>query len=157
MPMSEDEKRAKNRERQARFRAAKREAATLEALPQIGPGTRSKRGASDEAQDRGGIDDLSNLSAARDAIDSLTVPPSAKWRVALVLRLARDLDSPSAIPQRAGLAARYAENLEALVAAAKPRERDELDDLRRKFYRGGVGAIDDDPEAPRRRPARKKA
>ena len=145
MPMSEDEKRAKNRERQARFRAAKREAASLSALPQIGLGSRQRGGTS--ADDS--ADDLSNVAAAREMIGDLTIPASAKWRVALVLRLAADLDSPLAIPQRAGLAARYAENLEALVAAAKPRERDELDELRRAFYRGGVGAIDDDPEGKR--------
>ncbi|MFL2002026.1 hypothetical protein [Microbacterium sp. A1-JK] len=88
-------------------------------------------------------------------IDTIEVPPTQKWRAALVLQLARDIDSPFAIPQRASLAARYAENIEALMAAAKPRERDPLFEMRRAFYQGDVRGIDDDPEA--KRPVRRKA
>lgn len=157
MAMSPEEKRKRERERKARQRAAKRDAAVLEALPQIGPRSRSQRGTEGGTSERDELDELSNLAAAKDVVRGLTVPASAKWRVALILQLAADLDAPLAIPQRAGLAARYAENLDALIAACKPRERDELDELRRKFYSGGVGAIDNDPEAPQRRTVRKKA
>ena len=52
------------------------------------------------------------------------------------------------------LAGRYTENIDALIAPAKPRERDEL---RRAFYGGGTDDIDDDPEAPKQRTVRKKA
>lgn len=157
MAMTPEEKRKRERERKARQRAAKREAAVLEALPQIGPRTRAQHGTDGGTPARDELDDLSNLSAAKEVIRGLTVPTASRWRIALILSLAADLDAPLAIPQRAGLAARYAENLDALVAACKPRERDELDELRRKFYSGGVGAIDDDPEAPQRRTVRKKA
>ncbi|WP_269320227.1 MULTISPECIES: hypothetical protein [unclassified Microbacterium] len=42
-----------------------------------------------------------------------------------------------------------------MLAATKPKERDELDEMRRKFYQGETGCIDDDPEA-RGRPSRRK-
>ena len=161
MAMSPEEKRERDRARKARQRAAKRDAAVLEALPQIGPGSRAKRGTSGGTQggtpDRDDLDDLSNLGAAKDVIRGLDVPASARWRLALILQLAQDLDAPLAIPQRAGLAARYEANLEALIADCKPRERDELDELRRSFYQGRTSGLDDDPEAPQRRAVRKKA
>lgn len=161
MPLSDEERRKRERERKARQRAQKREAPKLEALPQIGPGSGTQGGTqggtSGGAGDRPEHPDLSNAAAAREVIAALDVPASARWRVALVLRLAVDLDEPGAIPQRAGLAARYSEQLEALVAAAKPRERDALDDLRFKFYTGSVDDIDDDPEATQPRQARRKA
>lgn len=157
MPLSDEERRKRERERKARQRAQKREAPKLEALPQIGPGSGTQGGTSDGTGDRPEHPDLSNAAAAREVIAALDVPASARWRVALVLRLAVDLDEPGAIPQRAGLAARYSEQLEALVAAAKPRERDALDDLRFKFYTGSVDDIDDDPEATQPRQTRRKA
>ena len=161
MAMSPEEKRQRERERKARQRAEKREAAALEALPQIGPRSRAQRGTSGGTESgtagHEDLDRLSNSAAAAEVIADLDVPKSARWRVALILQLASDLDAPMAIPQRAGLAARYEANLEALIAACKPRERDELDELRRSFYRGGVDGIDDDPEASQRRAVRKKA
>ncbi len=165
MAMSPEEKRQRERERKARQRAEKREAAALEALPQIGPRSRAQRGTKGgtfggtESGTAGheDLDRLSNSAAAAEVIADLDVPKWARWRVALILQLASDLDAPMAIPQRAGLAARYEANLEALIAACKPRERDELDELRRSFYRGGVDGIDDDPEAPQRRTVRNKA
>ncbi|WP_156759998.1 hypothetical protein [Microbacterium karelineae] len=158
MAMTPEEKRKRDRERKARYRAVKREKAQLEALPQIGPDTTSKRG-TDRGTSAGTNDDnvaLTNEQAARAVIADLEIPATAAWRAALVMQLARDLDVPGAIPQRAGLAQRYAENLEALIAAAKPREKDELDDMRRAFYTGRTSGIDDDPEA-RGRKTRKKA
>lgn len=159
--MTPEEKRKRDRERKRRQRQAASEKPRLEALPKIGPSFDADGGT--QGGTEGGTsadafaDMLSNLAAARMVIADLEVPPSARWRIALVLRLAADLDQPGAIPQRAGLAARYTENLEALVSAAKPRERDELDDLRRRFYTGSVDGIDDDPEAPVKRAVRKKA
>ncbi|KQT75392.1 hypothetical protein ASG45_02515 [Microbacterium sp. Leaf436] len=94
--------------------------------------------------------------AALAFVESLAVPPSAQPHIALLVTLARDLDS-DAIAQRSAIAQRYEETMDRLVAASKPIERDELDELRRSFYTGGVDDIDDDPEAPQRRPARKKA
>lgn len=160
MAMTPEEKRQRERERKRRQRAAAREKPKLSALPQIGPAGKTDSGT--QGGTRGGTDapaddfDISNTDAARAVLRGLTIPESAKWRAALVLQLARDLDAPMAIPQRAGLAARYTENLDALIAAARPRERDELDELRRAFYSGGTSGIDDDPEAPKRT-ARKKA
>lgn len=150
MAMTPEEKRAKNRERQARYRARQREQLKLEALPRIGPGARDGRVTGDAPGMRT-VATSSNEAAASAVIESLEVPATAVWRTALVLQLARDLDVPGAIPQRAGLAQRYAENLEALIAAAKPVERDALDEMRRSFYRGEVAGIDDDPEAKGRR------
>lgn len=149
MAMTPEEKRAKNRERQARYRARQREQLKLEALPRIGPGARDGRVTGDAPERT--VATSSNEVAALAVIESLEVPATAVWRTALVLQLARDLDVPGAIPQRAGLAQRYAENLEALIAAAKPVERDALDEMRRSFYRGEVAGIDDDPEAKGRR------
>lgn len=160
MAMTPEEKRQRERERKRRQRAAARERPKLAALPQIGPGAEGDGGT--QGGTRGGTGaptddfDISNADAARAVLRGLTIPESAKWRAALVLQLARDLDAPMAIPQRAGLAARYTENLDALIAAARPRERDELDELRRAFYSGGTSGIDDDPEAPKRA-TRKKA
>lgn len=153
MPMTPEERRKRDRERKARQRAANREKPKLEALPQIGPEPGAGRGT-----ERGTSADAipSNLEAAREVVAELEVPARDRWRVALVLRLAADLDAPLAIPQRSGLAAKYEASLEALIAAAKPRERDELDELRRRFYTGRTDDVDNDPEA-RKRPARKKA
>lgn len=149
MPMSDEERRAKNRERQARFRAAQREKSKLEALPRIGPGGRDGGGAPHEPS-------MANEIAAKEFLDMLAVPASEKPRAALLLTLARDLDS-GAVAQRSAIAQRYDEVMEKLVAAARPRERDELDELRRSFYTGSVDGIDDDPEATGRRAVRKKA
>lgn len=157
MPMTPEEKRKRDRERKARQRAANREKPKLEALPQIGPGPDAGRGTERGTQGGTSADAIpSNFDAAREVVAELEVPARERWRVALVLRLAADLDAPLAIPQRSGLAAKYEASLEALIAAAKPRERDELDELRRRFYTGRTDAVDDDPEA-RKRPARKKA
>lgn len=153
MAMTPEERRAKERERKARQRAEKRKAAELEALPRIGPGGR------DTAGTENGTDEhplISNELAARAFVEALQVPPSAMPRVALLYTLARDLDS-GAVAQRSAIAQRYDETMEKLIAAAKPRERDELDEMRLKFYTGGVDDIDDDPEAAQRRPVRKKA
>ena len=145
MVMSVDEKRRKERERKARQRAANREKEPVEALPRIGPSGRSEGGTSG-----GTVSVPSNEAAALAFVESLSVPDSAKPRVALFLTLARDLDS-DAIAQRSALAQRYEEAMDRLVAACKPRERDELDELRRSFYSGGVDGLDDDPEV--RKPA----
>lgn len=157
MAMTPEERRKRDRERKRRQRAANPGKPKLEALPQIGPAGRA-----DGGTDSGTSADASalptNLSAARDLIAELNVTTAAaRYRVALILQLARDLDEPTAIPQRASLSARYTENVDALLAIAKPKERDELDELRRSFYTGSVDGIDDDPEAPQRRPVRKKA
>jgi hypothetical protein len=161
MPLSDEERRKRERERKARQRAQKRAAPKLEALPQIGPGSGTSGGTQGGTPEGTGAEsehpDLTIVSAAREVIASLEVPASARWRIPLVLRLALDLDSPGAVPQRASLADRYAVQLEALVAAAKPRERDALDDLRFKFYTGSVDDIDDDPEATQPRQTRRKA
>ncbi len=153
MPMTPEEKRRRERERKARYRAQQRAKPRLEALPQIGRASGVPSGTEGGTQP----DEITNLSAAREVIESIEVPKVQRFRVALILQLARDLDTPQAIPQRASLAARYTENIDALIAAAKPRERDELDELRRAFYSGGVSGIDDDPEASQRRAVRKKA
>lgn len=164
MPMTPEEKRKRDRERKRRQRMNAKGAATLEALPQIGPASTRRRGTDGGTQ--GGTADASaprppdgptNLSAAQDLVGELEITSAAaRYRVALILQLARDLDEPSAIPQRSSLAAKYTENVDALLAIAKPKERDELDEMRRLFYQGETGGIDDDPEA-RSRPARKKA
>jgi len=161
MPMSDEERRRKERERKARQRAANRAKPKLEALPAIGPTADSDggtQGGTPGGTGDGTPDDLtaSNYAAAKALVGSLDVPSTAQWRVPLVLRLARDLDAPSAIPQRSGLAAKYEASLEALIAAAKPREADPLDEMRRRFYSGRTDAVDDDPEA-RKRSARRKA
>ena len=154
MAMTPEERRAKNRERQARFRAAQREKEKLEALPRIGPSGRD-----------GGVTDsasvspwakISNEQAALDFLDELTVPATVRPLAVKLVKVARDLDS-DAIAQRSALSQRHDELIDAIVAACKPRERDELDDMRRKFYSGSVDAIDDDPEASGRRAVRKKA
>lgn len=153
MALTPEERRARERERKARYRAEKREREQLSALPRIGPGGRDSGGTG------GGTDrppEMSNEAAAKEFLEGLKVPASSKPRAALLMTLARDLDS-GAIAQRSALAQRYDETMDRLIAAAKPRERDELDEMRRAFYRGGVDAIDDDPEAPKRRPVRKKA
>lgn len=160
MAMTPEEKRKRERERKAKQRQAAREKAQLEALPRIGPAGRNPGGTS------GGTEDgtpsgtpaprLSNEAAALAFVAALAVPPSAQPRVALLVTLARDLDS-DAIAQRSAIAQRYEETMDRLIAAAKPIERDELDELRRSFYTGSVDDIDDDPEASQRRPARKKA
>ncbi|WP_424448855.1 hypothetical protein [Microbacterium arborescens] len=157
MAMTPEERRQKERERKARQRAEKRKAAELEALPRIGPGGRDTPGTENGTD--GGTDEhplISNELAARAFVEALQVPPSAMPRVALLYTLARDLDS-GAVAQRSAIAQRYDETMEKLIAAAKPRERDELDEMRLKFYTGGVDGIDDDPEAPQRRSVRKKA
>lgn len=148
MPLSVEEKRKRERERKARQRAAQRGKRALEALPQIGPGARGEGGTSDGTAVR----PVSNALAAQEFLDSLTVPPTSKPRAALLLTLARDLDS-DAIAQRSAIAQRYQETMDLLIAAAKPRERDELDELRRSFYTGSVDDIDDDPEASHRKKA----
>jgi hypothetical protein len=153
MVMSPEERRKRERERKARYRAEQREKSQLEALPRIGPGGRDGGGTAGGTSGSAG---MSNEAAASEFLKGLTVPASAKPRAALLLTLARDLDS-GAVAQRSAIAQRYDETMEKLLAAAKPVERDELDELRRDFYRGGVGGIDDDPEASQRRPARKKA
>lgn len=150
MAMSPEERRRKNRERQARFRAAQREKDASGDLPRIGPGGR------DAGVTDGALQVPSNLAAAHEFIGMLEVPPSAMPHAALLLTLARDLDS-DAVAQRSSLTQRYQETMSVLIAAAKPRERDELDELRRDFYLGGVGGIDDDPEASERRANRKQA
>lgn len=156
MAMTPDEKRRRERERKAKQRQAAKEKAQLEALPRIGPAGRDANGTS------GGTDAgtppprLSNEAAALAFVAALAVPPSAQPHVALLVTLARDLDS-DAIAQRSAIAQRYEETMDRLIAAAKPIERDELDELRRSFYTGSVDDIDDDPEAPQRRPVRKKA
>lgn len=142
MPLTPDERRRRERERKARYRKAQAAKTDIEALPRIGPGGRD-----DDGTD--GPPPLSNYAAAKDFLDALTVPAHAKPRAALLLTLARDLDS-DAIAQRSALAQRYDEVMEKLVAAAKPKERDELDELRRSFYSGGVSDIIDDPEARRK-------
>jgi len=144
MVMSVEEKRRKERERKARQRAALREKERLEALPRIGPSGRSDSGTDDGTAPAVSVP--SNEAAALALIESLTIPDSAKPRVALLVTLARDLDA-DAIAQRSAIAQRYEEAIERLVAACKPRERDELDELRRSFYSGSVDGIDDDPEA----------
>jgi hypothetical protein len=151
MAMTPEEKRKWERERKARQRAAQRERAQLEALPRIGAGGRDGGGTAGAAP---GV--VSNESAALAFVESLAVPASAKPRVALLLTLARDLDS-GAVAQRSAIAQRYEETMERLIAAARPVERDELDELRRSFYSGRVDGIDDDPEAATRRTVRKKA
>lgn len=168
MPMTPEEKRKRERERKRRQRMNAKGSATLEALPQIGPASSRRRGTEGGTQGgtSGGTGDASapppptgptNLSAAEELVAELNIATAAaRYRVALILQLARDLDEPSAIPQRSSLAAKYTENVDALLAIAKPKERDELDEMRRMFYQGETGGIDDDPEA-RGRPARKKA
>lgn len=157
MAMTPEERRKRDRERKARQRAAAQAKPKLEALPKIGPGSAADGGTHGGTTGGTSEFEVSNLDAAREVLAELTVPASLRWRAALILQLARDLDSPLAIPQRSGLAARYTENIDALIAAAKPRERDELDELRRAFYGGGTDGIDDDPEAPKQRTVRKKA
>ena len=152
MALSVEEKRARERERKARYRARQRDAAQLESLPRIGPGGRDGGGTGGGTEGQR----LSNVAAARVFLDGLTIPASSQPRAALLLTLAADLDS-GAVAQRSSIAQRYDETIEKLVAAAKPVERDELDELRREFYTGGVGGIDDDPEASQRRGGRKKA
>ncbi|TDL43842.1 hypothetical protein [Microbacterium oleivorans] len=160
MAMSDEERRAKERERKARQRAEKKRQAELSALPRIGPTGRDKPGTQDGTPDGtdGGTSAplLSNEAAAVAFVQALDVPASAQPRVALLYTLARDLDS-GAVAQRSAIAQRYDEVMDKLIAAAKPREHDELDDMRRRFYTGSVDDIDDDPEAPQRRPVRKKA
>jgi hypothetical protein len=160
MAMTPEERRAKERERKARNRAAAKERAALEALPRIGPAGRDNSGTSSGTDDgtSGGTSNVtqSNEAAALEFVQSLAVPLSAKPRVALLITLARDLDS-AAIAQRSAIAQRYDETMDKLVAAAKPVQVSELDRQRRAFYTGSVDAIDDDPEAPQRRPVRKKA
>lgn len=164
MPMTPEEKRKRDRERKRRQRSNAKGSATLEALPQIGPDSSRRRGT--QGGTPGGTGDASappppagptNLSAAEELVAELNISTAAaRYRVALILQLARDLDEPSAIPQRSSLAAKYTENVDALLAIAKPKERDELDEMRRMFYQGETGGIDDDPEA-RGRTSRKKA
>lgn len=156
MPMSPEERRRRERERKARYRAEQREKSTLQALPRIGAGGRDGGGTGDGDGSGTPRPEWSNEKAALDLIEMLKVPDSQKPRVALLLTFARDLDSPGAIAQRSSIAARYDETLDKLIAAAKPRERNELDEMRRKFYSGGVDAIADDPEA-KPRATRKKA
>lgn len=153
--MTPEERRQRDRERQARHRAAKLAKPKLEALPQIGPGGHAARVTLGVTSGVTDADALSNEAAAVEFLAGLKVPVSAKPRAALLLTLARDLDS-NAIAQRSALAQRYDETMEKLVAAAKPVERDELDEMRRSFYSGGIDGIDDDPEAPQRT-VRKKA
>jgi hypothetical protein len=158
MAMTPEDRRRRDRERKRRQRAENQAKPKLEALPQIGPASRGDGGT--QGGTSSDVADVpTNLSAALDLIAELDVKTAAgRYRVALILQLARDLDEPSAIPQRASLSARYTENVDALLAIAKPRERDDLDELRRAFYTGSVDGIDDDPEAPtQRRTVRKKA
>lgn len=161
MAMTPEERRKRERERKARYRAEQRDRAQLDALPRIGPGGRNAGGTSagTGAGTSGGTKpplEISNEAAAVEFLAGLKVPISAKPRAALLLTLARDLDS-GAIAQRSAIAQRYDETMEKLVAAARPVEMDELDEMRRAFYSGGVDGIDDDPEAPQRRTVRKKA
>ncbi len=153
MAMTPEEKRERDRLRKRRQRAALKEDRQLEALPRIGRAGTSSSG-TESGTSADGV--VSNFDAAKALVGELDVKTAAgKYRVALILQLARDLDEPSAIPQRASLSARYTENVDALLAIAKPKEVDELDSLRRKFYTGGVDDIDDDPEAPKRSTRRK--
>lgn len=156
MALTPEEKRRRDRERQARYRAAKRDRGKLVALPSIGPAG----GASGVTPHATGGDDPApstrNADALRELLAELTVPTSQKPRVALLETLAIDLDERGALPQRASISARYEEQIEKLLAATKPRERDELDELRQRFYQGEIGGIDDDPEE-RKRPAKRKA
>lgn len=157
MAMTPEERRRKNRERQARFRAAQKEKQKLEALPRIGPTGRDESVTDEKPKSTSKWARISNEEAALEFLESLTVPPTARPLAVKLLTISRDLDSAFATPQRSALSQRHDEVLEALIAAAKPKERDELDELRRAFYEGGVDGIDDDPEASQRRPVRKKA
>lgn len=84
--------------------------------------------------------------ATRRDLDLLTVPAGHAHLVGAALALAEVLDDPSRAPQFASVAARLAETMAALVAIAKPKERDELDEMRRAFYTGNVLDIADSME-----------
>lgn len=155
MALTPEEKRQRDRERQARYRAEKRAKPKLEALPQIGPASGDADVTPSVTDGATGVTPGSNFVALSELLAELTIPTTQKPRVALLLTLAQDLDAPGALPQRASISTKYDEQIDKLLAATKPKERDELDEMRRKFYQGETGGIDDDPEA-RGRPARRK-
>lgn len=155
MALTPEEKRKRDRERQARYRAAKQEKPTLTALPQIGPSAGADGVTPGVTGDGPPVTSTVNVDALNELLAELTIPTTQKPRVALLKTLARDLDTASALPQRASISAKYDEQVDKLIAATKPKERNELDEMRRKFYLGETGGIDDDPEA-RSRPARRK-
>lgn len=146
MAMTPEERRRRERERKRAQRAKAREKPHLEALPQIGAKS-SPKGGTGRGTD-GGTDDGTRDTApgtsvylsTKAAVDAMDVPASAMPFVAVLLQLAVDLDSPGALPQRASLTQRYSELLDRIVAAAKPKEHDELDEMRRRFYTGGANA-----------------
>lgn len=154
MAMTPEEKRAKNRERQARFRAAQREKVKPATLPRIGPTGRDDDATTDRLRSKWYSKSIE--AATADLLELLTIPPAVENLAFRLMKYARDLDS-DAISQRATIDRRYEELVEKLVAACKPRERDELDELRRSFYQGRTSGVDDDPEAPQRRTVNKKS
>ncbi len=160
MAISDEERRKRDRERKARQRAAKRGAAPSPAIPRIGLAKAAEGGT--ESGTQGGTADVPPLASsstydeALEALDLLDIPPLTKPLVPPLLRLAQDLDHPLNVPQRASLMTRYLELFDRIVAASKPVERDELDEMRRAFYRGevpdgSIGSADEVEEPPQRK------
>lgn len=113
MAMTPDEKRRRERERKAKQRQAAKEKAQLEALPRIGPAGRDAGWTSGGTEAGTPSPRLSNEAAALAFVESLAVPPSAQPHIALLVTLARDLDSDA-------IAQRYEETMDRLIAASKP-------------------------------------
>jgi hypothetical protein len=99
MAMTPEERRKRERERKARYRAEQRERDHLDALPRIGPGGRDGGGTGDGTSGGTKPTEFSNEAAAVEFLATLEVPKTSKPRAALLLTLARDLDS-SAIAER---------------------------------------------------------
>jgi hypothetical protein len=153
--LTPEEKRQRDRERQARYRAERRAKPKLAALPQIGPASGADDVTPGVTAGVTGVTPGTNVAALTEMLAELTITTAQKPRVALLLTLAHDLDAPGALPQRASISTKYDEQIDKLLAATKPKERDELDEMRMRFYQGETGGIDDDPEA-RGRPSRRK-
>lgn len=156
MAISDEERRRRDRDRKRRNRAAKPPAEETAEVPRIGLAaadiSRTPTADTADAADTSADDDSAgtNAAAARAFIAEMDVPARAKPLVPVLYQLAKDLDGPFNVPQRASITAKYLEVMDRILDAAKPVEVDELDEQRRAYYRGEVpsdGTEDEEQEA----------
>lgn len=151
MPISDEERRRRDRERKRQKRAGERGTETGDKIPRIGLGVADTPRTNEAPEDAPETPDesTSNAAAARALIADLEVPARVKPLVPVLYRLATDLDGMFNVPQRASITTKYLEVLDRILEAARPVERDELDEMRKAFYLGEVpGGEHHDPEGP---------
>ncbi|WP_230670736.1 hypothetical protein [Rathayibacter sp. Leaf248] len=146
MPMTPEQRRVRDRERKAKQRAANKGTGQLATVTEIDAPKRPNGGT--QSGTRGGTSvphsppagpvPATLTEAAQQLIARLDVPESALDFASALLLLARDLDEPANVPQRAGLMKLYVDMRSQLRDASRAREVDPLDEMRRDFYSGGT-------------------